>query len=189
MGLRHVAVDFHELRVVNIRAECLFHRVEVGAVPVRRELDAVGDPVFQIADERVRILGIPPADQVRDDELRVGFNRRPRPHVARTIWCPLRVRDVGLLRVAERPNLIDLHALGLHAPHRVVMEGRTGPSRVFQQLRHGVDRHVHHAADGAHGGALAEHAQDLDALREGQLVHSETMLESRDSVKKGGRFL
>jgi hypothetical protein len=42
-GLRRLAVDFDELGVVDIRAEGVFDRLEIGAVSVGCELDAIGE--------------------------------------------------------------------------------------------------------------------------------------------------
>lgn len=87
----------------------------------------------------------------------------------------LGVRDVLRLGIGEGPDFIALDALRLHVAHLLVVEGRACRAGVHQQLRHRVDAHVGNAADRPHGRAFAEHAQDLDALGEGQLVHAPYM--------------
>jgi hypothetical protein len=74
------------------------------------------------------------------------------------------------LGVAERPNLFALHPLGLDVSHRPIMEGFTFLTGFLQQLRYRVWRYVRHASDRVHGGTLAQHGEDLDALGERQLV-------------------
>lgn len=140
-------------------------------MPVCSELHTARQPIRHVCHELVGVLGIAPTYEVADDKLAVGVESRPSPHVPSLIWSGLSSRHVLRLGVAERPNLIALDALGRDAPHVGLVVGRARFPGVFQQLRHGVDRHVHHAADRPHGGALAEHAQDLDALRERQPVH------------------
>ena len=46
--LRRLAVDFDELGVVDIRAEGVFDRLEIGAVSIGCELDAIGEARFEI---------------------------------------------------------------------------------------------------------------------------------------------
>jgi hypothetical protein len=43
---------------------------------------------------------------------------------------------------------------------------------VNEELGHRVDADVDHAGDRPHGGTLAEHAEDLDTLGQGQFVHA-----------------
>lgn len=171
-GFRRLAVELHEQRIVHVGAERFFDSIKVGAMPVRRELDAIGYPILQVADQGASILGIPAADQVGDDELGIRLDRGPGPDVASPFRLLLRRRDVRLLGVGEGLNFIDLDALGLHAARMLVMIGRAYLPGVLQHLRDCVDRHVHHAADGPHGRALAEHREDLDTLCEGQTVQA-----------------
>ena len=48
----------------------------------------------------------------RRDELRVSVERYPRPHIAVAVGALVLFRDVFLLRVTERPDLITFDRLG-----------------------------------------------------------------------------
>jgi hypothetical protein len=53
-----------------------------------------------------------------------------------------------------------------------VVKAGASLASVNQHLRHRVDRHIAHPRDRPHGGPLAKHGEDLDALLSGQFVHA-----------------
>ncbi len=85
----------------------------------------------------------------------------PPPPFNHIPWTSSRSRDVLLFGVAERPDFVALNSLGLNIPNRLIMECLASLTRLFQQLRHRVDGHVDHAADGPHGRTLAKHVEDF----------------------------
>ena len=91
-------------------------------MPIRGELDAAGNAGRYILHELVGILGITPANDPRDHQLRVGIQSRPSPEIANASGGGFGRRDVFGLGVAEAPNLIALHALRVHADNRFVVE-------------------------------------------------------------------
>ena len=68
-------------------------------------------------------------------------------------------------------RFLALDPLGLHADGGSVMVDSAGPSIIHKQGRGGVDGHIHHAADRPHRATFVEHREDLDTLRERELVH------------------
>jgi len=77
-------------------------------VPVRGELDPVPEPAGEIGHEGVRRVPVPRSDVPRRDQLRLGVDRDPSPHVAGFLGRPLRLLDVLLLRVDELPDFVAL---------------------------------------------------------------------------------
>ena len=114
---------------------------------VRGELDAVGKAGAQIVHQLDCAVAAATANEIGHGQLRVGVDRGPGPHVAGPFRRGLRGRDVLLLGVAERPNLVALDAARLHIVHRFVVNREAGFPRLDEQLRNRVDRHVRHAAD------------------------------------------
>ena len=87
--------------VIGIEVDRLYGR-QVGLVAVRSELDLIGETRLKIAHERNAGVLAAVADVPRDDQLRVGINRGPRPNVARGLWRGLGELDVLFLGIAER---------------------------------------------------------------------------------------
>ena len=82
-ALRRLAVQLDQLGVVHVGAESILYRVQIRLVAVRGELDAIGEPRLQVADERHGVLAIAAANHVGNDQLRFGLDARPRPYVGR----------------------------------------------------------------------------------------------------------
>jgi hypothetical protein len=73
LAARLRAVDLHEHRVIDVRAERIFNGRQIGLVAVRRGLHAVAQAAHYILHELVRRTAIARADEPRRDQLRVGI--------------------------------------------------------------------------------------------------------------------
>ena len=60
---RYFAIEFDKLRIINVCTERFFNCIEISAVTVRCELDAVGKTVLYIIHECQRIFAITTANQ------------------------------------------------------------------------------------------------------------------------------
>ena len=78
-------VNLDQHRVVDVRAERALNGVEIGLVAVGRELDAIGDAVGNVLHEPRGAIAIATADEMRNDQFRLGFDCRPSPSVASAI--------------------------------------------------------------------------------------------------------
>jgi hypothetical protein len=81
-----VAVLLGDLRVVDAVTPDGVHDGRVQAESIGAELDALPrrHPIAQVGEERVAVLHRALTDEPRRDELRVGVDRNPRPHVTKT---------------------------------------------------------------------------------------------------------
>ncbi len=170
-ALRRGAVDLDELRIVHVGPEGAFHGFKIGPVPVRRELDPIGEALRKILDEPFGALAVPAADEPRRDKLRICVERGPRPCVAGTVRRCLRGGDVLLFGVGETPNLVDLNALGRQPSRVLVMVGGASLPRVDHESDDRVLPDVHEPGDGTDRTAFAEEMKDLGAIGGGELVH------------------
>lgn len=117
------ALELHELGEVHVVAETALNRFKVGTMAVRRKLHAIGETVAQIVHKHHGALARTVADMVAHDQLGIGINRGPRPHVASAFRGCSRARHVLLLGVAERPGFIALNAARLHVANRLTDAG------------------------------------------------------------------
>jgi hypothetical protein len=76
-----------------------------------------------------------------------------------------------LLRIAKGPEFIALDLGGFHVADCGIMEHRTGSAGIDQQLLDGVERHILDTRSRTHRGIFAEHMENVESGREGQLVH------------------
>ena len=166
-----VAIDFDKHGVVDIRAKGLLHSFKVRLVAVAAELHPVGQAQRQVGDEQLRRLGVARADVERGDQLGVGVDRHPRPGVAGIVRVCLGGGDVLGLRIDERPNLIDLHALAGQVAHHPVLIFRERRARISQQASQGVLADARGAADRPQGHAFDHEAENLSAEIAGELVY------------------
>ena len=98
-------------RVIDIAGEGRVHGVEIDVVPVRRELDAVCQPIRQIFHESDGRFRSSRSYEPARDKLCVRVDGDPGPNIAVT-KLPLKLRGHVLrLRVHEAPNLVALDAL------------------------------------------------------------------------------
>jgi len=85
-------------------------------------------------DKPFDAFAIATADEMRNQQFRVGFDGGPCPSVSSAIDRIFHRGDILLLGGSERPDFIDLNALGFHAANLCVMEASTEAPSVFQEL-------------------------------------------------------
>ena len=124
-------------------------------------MHAIGDASRDVVHEPCGALTIATAAEMRNDELRISFNRGPCPRVAGTVDRAFHRRNVLGLRSREAPDFVDLNALRFDVADIGVMEACAEAAGILQELRHRVDRHVREARHAAHRSAFAERGEDL----------------------------
>ena len=127
-------VDLDELGEVHVRAEGHLHRTGIRTQTVRRNLRPAGRAIPNVAPERRGRRDVARPDDPRDQQLRVGIQRRPRPRVSGFRRSFLGALHVRLLRVDEAPDLVHLDPLGPHAAHTAswyAMHARPASARSF----------------------------------------------------------
>ena len=166
-------VDFVQHREVDLVGPQTVHDAHVVTEAVRGQLDAsVPQAHPEVAQERVAVLHRPLAHEPRRDQLRVGVDGGPRPHVAVAEHVGLVGGDVLLLGVAERPNLVALDYRAGQVDERLGLVLRGRLADVLQQVRDGLTGDSGGSADRPHGHSLAEQADDLTAPLCAQPVHT-----------------
>ena len=138
---------------------------------VRGQSDPVRETGAQIVHEPHGAFAVPATDEIRDDELRVGFDRSPSPNVASAFRRGLRSAHVLLLRVYERPDFIDLNALGRHVANVRIMVGHTGAAGIRKQLRDRVLADARQTRNCTDRLAFAEEVKDASAVFGFELVY------------------
>ena len=114
------------------------HDGEVEVQPVGGELDRTAEPRLQVIDERIGVGQGALTDQPRRDQLGVGVDGDPGPHVAVAGGALEVLGDVLLLGVAERPNLVGLDSPAIKVAKRLVLVVGAGLSEIDQELGDGV---------------------------------------------------
>ena len=112
LPFRIVAVDLHQLRVVNGFRERIRDGHQIHLVAIRGQLDSIRQAAFNVLKECGRTPGIPPSDHPRNHELGLRFNRSERPNVSASPSFRLGSGDVLFLAPDKRPDFINLNALG-----------------------------------------------------------------------------
>ena len=144
LGFGCLPVDLGQHRIVDVRAECALHGLQVGLVAVRGQLHAVGEACGEIEHEGAGRVRIARADRERGDELGVGVDGRPRPHVAIPELARVFLGDVLLLGVAERPDFVALEPPTGEVPQRRVLVVQARGPGIGQE---GQDRPLGRAGD------------------------------------------
>src|SRR4051794_23059399 len=90
------------------------------------------------------MVAVAGADEEGRDELRIGADCRPRPHVAIAEDALLLGRDVLLFHVTKGPYLITLNVTAWQVPERLMLVAGARRARIHEQLRDGVDRDSGH---------------------------------------------
>lgn len=137
---------------------------------VRGDLWTANDAVGGITHEVVGRMLAAISNVVRNAQLRIGINRRPRPAITPAVRFLFR-RDVFPLGSDEAPDFVALQTPDTHVANvfMVVSSGCTG--HVNEQLGNGVDRNVAEPTRGPEAVSLDQHPDDLDSLRKWQPVH------------------
>ena len=126
-------VDLDQLGEVDVIAEGVLDGVEVGAVPIGRQLDAARDAGLEVGHDHAGRRGRPIAHEPGDEELGVGIDGEPRPGVPGLGRGGLGLRDVALLGVAEGPDLVGLYARRCYVPYLLIVYAEAGTTGVAQQ--------------------------------------------------------
>ena len=147
------------------------HRFDIGAMPIGRQLHAIGQPPLEIANEGFGPGRVPLAHHPIANELCVSIDTGPRPNVASATRCRFGFWQIDGPRVAEAPDLVALDAFAGQTVHALVVEVEAELAGVRQEFGDGIDRDVADPRDRTHGRSLTEHREDLDTLGYRQLVH------------------
>lgn|SRR5579859_4767682 len=182
-------IDLHDLAVIHpLPAKGLFYRRQIDAMPVRRQLDAVGKAGRHVFDERDARRRAAITYAPRDGQLAVGIEPHPGPRIPDTLFAIHLGRQVPLLAVGERPNLIHLDPLGLHVADGAIMEGPTRFPDLREQAEDGALGSPGEAAGRPDGVALDEGLDDAGLAFGSEFVHDvQSMLErsSKQGQEKG----
>ena len=171
-ALRTRTVELDQLGVIDVRAESAFDRFQIRSMTIARKLDAIGQPRRNVIDKGPRAIAVATADEIANDELRIGVQANPRPNVSSAFRSGLRPCDVLLLGVNESPSLIDLNALGCEVADVLVMIGHADLANGAQELGDGILRNASGSADGADRHALAKQVNDTGAIGSRKLFHA-----------------
>ena len=112
-------------------------------------------------------------DKPRRDELGVSVDRYPGPHIPIAVGALVLFRDVFLLRVTERPDLITFDRLGGEVGEFNVLVFGAGFPEIDQELGDGVLGCAGNAGDSAHAHAFDEAGDDLASAFCGKPVHTD----------------
>ena len=82
VGHRTSPVVLHQHGVVDLGTEGIANSLQVGCMAVSGQLDPVGEPAGDIGHEHIRVVGVTLADLIGHDQLGLGIDGSPRPHVA-----------------------------------------------------------------------------------------------------------
>jgi hypothetical protein len=128
------AINLVEHGVINIRSERTFDGFEVSPVPVAGQLNAVHDPRRHIIDKPLRAFAVATADEVGNEQFRIGLDCRPSPGIASTINRIFHRGHVFLFCAGERPEFVNLNATRLHVANLRIMKARTEAPGVLQEF-------------------------------------------------------
>lgn len=132
----HVAVDFHDLGVVDFRSKGFLGRNDIRAEAIRRKLDAVGNATGEIVHKELCRRQIAVPDVPAGDELRFGIDGRPDPDITPTFPLGL-LRNIPFLTPDKTPNLITFNPFtGKIAEGFVLAFGASRPE-VSQKFHNG----------------------------------------------------
>jgi hypothetical protein len=171
LPLRIVAVNLHQLRIVNLRAKRVRNGSQIHLVAVRGQLDSIRQPASYILKELRRTPSIPPSHKPANHQLGIGVNRSERPDVASTVLFGDFWRDVLLLGIAERPDFINLDPLRRNvADGRILVFCASIPD-TDKQAKNCTFRYASHARRRPNGTAFDQRCDNRYFLRHAYLVH------------------
>jgi hypothetical protein len=139
------------------------NRFQVRLVPVRRQLHARREPIHKVHDERVRRRGITPPDRPRGDQLRVGVERDPCPHIAVTKLARVILGHVLGFGVHVLPHLVALNSAAREPAQDAILIALARVAEINEQAEYRALRRAGHAARRANAVALYERGHDLSA--------------------------
>ena len=175
------AIEFNKHRVVNIGTKHTFNRFQIGAMAVRRKLDAVGKAIAQIADKLKGVASIALAHEPARNKFRVGVNSDPSPNIAK----PRAVGrfDVLLFLANKPPHFVALNPLaGKIAQNRILIIG-AGFADHRNEIKNRIKGNVAHTRRSSDGVTFNDCANDLDSLLSVQFVHAPNLCLSGQEVK------
>src|SRR5690606_13150769 len=112
-------------------------------------LNTMSETARKVLQELIGAVRSTVARVPRRNDLGIGANRGPGPHVAHVELALLVERDILCFGVAEGPDFIDLNTTARKVAEGAVLVLGAGLTKVYQELRHGVDRASDHAGRGA----------------------------------------
>ena len=118
--------------------EVLNDGIQVSSQAVRCQLNTIRQPRGQVRDERISGLGIALAESPARYQLCICVNCGPGPTVASNAGFSDIRRDLFLLAVAERPNLIDLDALAREVSERDILIARASRAKLDEEFVDGI---------------------------------------------------
>ena len=186
--MRNLAIQFDELRVINIGAKGSLNRFQISPVPVAGHLNTIREPPRKITDKLNSRRATAIANAPRRNEFRVGADRNPSPHVARRLRRGLGEHDLALLGVDEAPNLVELDALARQIAEGLVLIGQTGFASIDQQLVDGVYRDIGKPTSRAKAVPLNKRVEDLGAFGDRQPVHASQYSDASKSGQASNHF-
>ena len=137
-----IAINLHQLRVVNVRRERIRHSRQIHLVAVRGQLDSIQQAAFNIPKKLRRTPGVPPSDHPTDNELGLCFNGDECPNVPADPGLHLFDGNVLLLAADEGPDFIDLYTLSVNIADNAVLVFGAGVPDTSQQAKNRALRHI-----------------------------------------------
>src|SRR2546428_6652205 len=117
---RRFSINLDQHRVVHIGTESILNRNQISPVAVGRDLYAMAKPSSQVVNELNGAVRIALANQPRRDNLRIGVDGNPSPHIAPSLGFLFGRRNL-FFRTTKRPNFINLNSpTGQPAKHNVL---------------------------------------------------------------------
>lgn len=168
---RRHSIEFNQRCVVDVRAERTLNSVQVCPMPVRGELDSIGDPRGQVLHESISGETVTVSHKIRNNQFAIRIDGDPCPRITITEDSLLFGRYVYLFGIAELPDFITLHAARPDAPHGAVVKLRTCYASILQQRENRTLRNTSHTAGSANGIAFHECRNDGYLLGERKSVH------------------
>lgn len=168
------AVEFEQLREVNVRAEVFFDGRNVAAKPVRRDLESSGDALAQILNEVIRTSTFALCDQIREDHFCFAVDCHPDVLVA-PLFRNVAVQ-VGLFGVNEGPEFVGLNESRANIPNAGVEKTSGLLTNSEKQRKNRALVRLGDAGDSANAHSLKQERDDLCSLLSRNVVPSERLL-------------
>jgi hypothetical protein len=122
-----------EHRIVGISTECFFYRLQVRLVNVSRDLWASYDSRSTVTHEVCRASCRAASNEIRDAELRICIDVRPRPHITPSSLFLFKT-DVLYLCTAKCPYFVALETANGQALYVLIMVLRADSGEINQEF-------------------------------------------------------